>query len=193
MKLLRLVLFICMLPMMAHAQDVDVKEGNMKMGKKKMWTFSASYPYDKVTTAAVMQQNMEKAGLKHYKKKKGVTKYMGVSWPAVSNSKGDYYYKIKSKKGRTMVYMAASKGYDNYVTTANDAIMAGKVTTYLQSLDGQIANAIAIQQKEAEMRQIAQRNEQLNKELEANKAKEVQNAKDLKTMRTRQVAPLEVK
>lgn len=191
MRFLRLTLIILLLPVLALAQGVSVTEGNNKMGKKKMWTFSASYRYDKASTAIVMQQNMERAGLTKPKTKRGVKRYKGVVWNSISPNKGDYYYKVKNKKGRTTVYITASKGYDNYVTTENDAQMAGKITNYLRNLEGQIASAIAIQQKETEMQKISERNEELNKELEANKAQEAQKANEIRNMRN--TAPLEVK
>ena len=67
MRYLRLTLLILLLPVLALAQGVTVTEANTKMGKKKMWTFSATYRYDKATTATVLQQNMESAGLKRPK------------------------------------------------------------------------------------------------------------------------------
>lgn len=191
MRYLRLTLLILLLPVLALAQGVTVTEANTKMGKKKMWTFSATYRYDKATTATVLQQNMESAGLKRPKTKKGVKIYRGVVWNSISASKGDYYYKVKSKKGRTTVFITASKGYDNYVTTENDPQAAGKIANYLRNLEGQIASAIAIQQKQGEMQEISKRNEELNKELEANKAKEAQKATEIRNMRN--TAPLEVK
>lgn len=191
MRYLKLTLLILLLPVLALAQGVTITEGSTKMGKKKMWTFSATYRYDKASTAIVMQQNMESAGLKHPKTKKGVKMYKGVVWNSMSPNKGDYYYKVKSKKGRTMVFITASKGYDNYVTTENDAQMASKISNYLRNLEGQIASAIAIKQKEVEMQELSKRNEELNKEMEANKAKEAQKANEIRNMRN--TAPLEVK
>ncbi|GAA4463101.1 hypothetical protein GCM10023093_10810 [Nemorincola caseinilytica] len=187
-------MLVFMLPLATYAQsEVEVKEGNVKMGKKKMWAFSATYRHDKSVTAAVLDKNMEDAKLKRSSRKKGVQAYKAAQWPAVSDTRGDYYYRVRSKKGKTTVYMVASKGYDNYVTTTNDAATAAKVTQYLQRLDGQIAAQEAIQQKEVEMKQLEAKNAAMAKELEASKEAQAKKAKEVRELRATQFAPAPVK
>lgn len=195
MRYLKLALLVFLLPVAAHAQsDVDITEGSVKMGKKKMWAFGATYRYNKDVTASVMSNNMEAAGMKRSSHKKGVNKYKAAIWPELSSAKGDYYYKIKSRKGKTTVYIVASKGYDNYVTSSNDAAMAGKITQYMQRLDGQIARDISLQEKETEMNQIAAQNAKLAKELNAGQEQQAKAAKEVKALRSGvQTAPAAVK
>jgi hypothetical protein len=194
MKLLKATLLVILFPLLAIAQNpITVTEGSTKMGKEKMWTFSATYKYGKGYTDAAMYKNLEDAGMKRSGHKKGVSKYKAASWPAISATKGDYYYRIRTKKGKSTVYIAASKGYDNFVTGTNDEATAMKLTKYLQDLDGQIANDIAMEAKQKEIAEIAKRNEELNKELKASKEQEAQKAKELNTMRKMQTAPAPVK
>lgn len=191
MKWIKTTLFALLLPAMAMAQ-VAVKEGDAKMGKKKMWTFSATYRYDKGITKTVMQRNIENAGLRKGKTKKKVTMYKGVTWPAISPTQGDYYYRIKSKKGKTTVFMTASRGYDNYIKTSTDSAAAMRVEGYLKALDGQIAQELAIMQKQQEVKDLAKKNEALNKQLSDSKEQEALKAKELNKMKKAQTAPLPV-
>ena len=191
MKWIRITLIALLLPVMAIAQ-VAVKEGEAKMGKKRMWTFSATYRYDKGITKTVMQRNIENAGLRKGKTKKGVTSYKGVTWAAISPTQGDYYYRMKSKKGKTTVFMTASRGYDNYIKTSSDSATAVRVSGYLQALDGQIAQELAIMQKEQEMKDLAKKNEALNKQLNDGKTQEAKKAQELNKLKKAQTAPLPV-
>lgn len=191
MKWIKTTLLALLLPALAMAQ-VAVKEGEAKMGKKKMWTFSATYRYDKGITKTVMQRNIENAGLKKGKTKKKVTMYKGVTWSAISPTQGDYYYRVKSKKGKTTVFMTASRGYDNYIKTSSDSATAVRVSGYLQALDGQIAQELAIMQKEQEMKDLAKKNEALNKQLNDGKTQEAKKAQELNKLKKAQTAPLPV-
>ncbi len=188
------MLLVCTLPFIATAQQqITVNEGEVKMGKTKMWTFSAAYPYDKGHTKNVIVDNFDAAGVKRTGHKKGVQKYMAAKWNTISSSKGDYYYRIRSKKGRTIVYFAASKGYDNFITSANDSTAAAKMKKYLIDLDTQIANAIKLEEKEKEMAAIAKRNEELTKELNKGKEQQAQKAGEVKQLQKSMKAPDPVK
>lgn len=191
MKWIKTTLLTLLLPALAIGQ-VAVKEGDAKMGKKKMWTFSATYRYDKGITKTIMQRNLENAGLRKGKTKKGVTSYKGATWATISPTQGDYYYRIKSKKGKTTVFVTASRGYDNYIKTSTDSVTAVRVSGYLQAMDAQIAQELAIMQKEQEMKDLAKKNEALNKQLNDSKEQEAKKAQELNKMKKAQTAPLPV-
>ncbi len=193
MKLLKLLPLFLFLPLALLAQDLTIKEANVKMGKSKLWCFSTTYKYDKAITAETIEGNIERANFKRSSHKKGFNIYRGVSWPAISNTRCDYYYKVKSKKGKTTVYFSASKGYDNFVTSANDPEISGNIKTFLQNLDGQIANALAIKGKEQELKSIEEKNEVINKQLEESKKQEAAKAQELQKLKRAQAAPAPVK
>lgn len=193
MRFIKFMLFAVVLPCFAHAQQVPVKEGNVKMGKQKLWSFTATYDHPKNAVIDAMENNMDNAKLKRTSKKKGVFTYKAASWPTISNNKADYYYKVKSSKGHVMLSLAVSKGYDNYVTSTNDAEMAGKINTYLQNLDIQIANAEKLKVKEEELKQMKSSNETLAKQAADAKKAEEKKVQEINALRKQQEAPLPVK
>ncbi len=193
MKLIKLLLVALIFPFITNAQEVLVREGNEKMGKTKLWCFSATYPYDKSITIDIMEKNIADANMKRSSRKKGFSIYRGVTWQTISNKKGDYYYKIRSKKGKTTVYLCASSGYDNYVTTKTDPETAGSIVRYFQKMDGQIKTAIAIKEKEKELLEISEKNAEIKKQLDKTKENEAQKTKEIENLKKQQAAPPAVK
>ena len=61
-----------------------------------------------------------------------------------------------------------------------------------QALDGQIAQELAIMQKEQEMKDLAKKNEALNKQLNDGKTQEAKKAQELNKLKKAQTAPLPV-
>jgi hypothetical protein len=185
MKLLRIIALLILLPLMAPAQDlkdVEVKEGTMKMGKKKMPCLYAKYPYSKEQTVNGIESVIDRDGIKRTGRKKGVSIYRGATWQTFSSTKGDYYYKVKDKKGKTTLYFCASKGYDNYVTLANDAATANQIAIFLKKLNGIIFNNIALQNEQNELKEMKAKNEQAEKDLKKAKDAEVEKAREIKKM-----------
>jgi len=176
---IRLLLLVLILPFGLWGQDIKIKEGPVKMGKTKLWCFSARYNYDKTATTEAMEQNISRANIKRSSRKKGFSKYKGVSWTTFSNTSCDYYYKVRSKKGRSTVYLCVSKGYDNYVTSTSDAAIAGNINTYLQNLNEQIAQIADLKQKEVELKAMEKKNAEAQKQLDAAKKEEAEKAKQL--------------
>ncbi|MCF8451490.1 MAG: hypothetical protein K9G49_16580 [Taibaiella sp.] len=193
MKLLQVLLLALLIPSLIFAQEVTVKEGNVKMGKTKIWCYQATYNYDKAITIETIEADLGRANLKRTKKKKGFCIYRGVSWAEMSNNKADYIYKTKTKKGKTTVYLSASKGYDNFVTTKTEPEFAGKIIAYLNKLNGEIANTLAIRAKEQELKSIEKKNEEINKQLAESKKQEAEKAKELQNLKRVQTAPAPVK
>jgi hypothetical protein len=195
MKLSKLLLLALLLPyyIFAHGGGVPVKEGKVKMGKTKLWCFIAEYPYDKAITVETIEKDIQGANIKRTSRKKGFSIYRGVSWHTFSNNKGDYYYKVKNKKGKTTLYFCASKGYDNYVTSTNDAETTTKITNFLHELSHKIETAKAILEKESELKTIEKKNAEINKQLEESKKQEAQKTNEIKTLKKMQTAPAPVK
>jgi hypothetical protein len=94
---------------------------------------------EKITRDA-LQQRLERSGLKE-KSKKGVTKYKGVTLSEISPDKVDIYTKVESgPNNSSVVYMAVSKGYNNFTTSNADSSLTENVKTFLQSFVKDAAN-----------------------------------------------------
>ncbi len=186
MKILRILALVILLPFTVLAQDlkdITIKEGTLKMGKKKMPCQYAEYPFDKAHTQASIDKMMGREELKRSARKKGVNIYRGIVWTAIAPTKNDYYIKVKSKKGNTIVYLAVSKGYDNYVTLTNDPLIAGKTNYFLKKLNGQISNDIFIEKNETELKVMEAKNEQASQELKEAKKAQAEKAKEVEKLK----------
>jgi hypothetical protein len=85
-----------------------------------------------ITTDA-LQQKLQRAGLNE-KVKKGVASYKGVVLSEISKDKIDVYTKVESGPNNTsMVYMAVSKGYNNFTSSDADSAIIQNVEVFLNS------------------------------------------------------------
>jgi hypothetical protein len=146
------------------AQKVD--EAVMKVGKEQHAGFVAQANHGKKDIKHVLEQKLAAAGLTKSSGKNGYRVFRGVVWSDVSTNKVDMYYKIKGNKKKAKVYMLVSKGYDNFVSSANDAGIAGNITSVLQSLDQAAATHKQISAKQGQLQQLEKQNEQSNRQAE---------------------------
>jgi hypothetical protein len=181
------LLFAFLAPSMSSGQE-EIKEGETKMGKTKLWCFYTTFREPKSETIEIIEKDLATANLKRTSRKKGFFIYKGVQWPAMSNNRGDYYYKVHGKKNKTTVYLCASKGYDNYVTTASDSMAASKVKTYLADLPARVEQLISIHKKEAELKQTEQKTQKLEKQLQETKKEEAKQSGELNNMKIQKSA-----
>jgi hypothetical protein len=85
-----------------------------------------------ITTAA-LQQKLARAGLND-KVKKGVASYKGVVLSEISKDKIDVYTKVEPGPNNTsLVYMAVSKGYNNFTSSDADTVITQNVEAFLNS------------------------------------------------------------
>ena len=85
-----------------------------------------------ITTDA-LQQKLQRAGLNE-KVKKGMASYKGVVLSEISKDKIDVYTKVESGPNNTsVVYMAVSKGYNNFTTSDADTVITQNVEAFLNS------------------------------------------------------------
>jgi hypothetical protein len=113
-----------------------------------------SHPVD-ITTDA-LQQKLERAGLKE-KIKKGAGSYKGIILSEISKDKIDLYTKVDPGPNNTsVVYMAVSKGYNNFTSSDADTAVTANVEAFLNSFvkdannysaDVDISNQIKGQEK----------------------------------------------
>ena len=180
------LLLTALFPSVIFAQDVIVSESSETMGKEEMWCFAARYDHDEDITREVLGQRIMESGITKGTEKKGVSIYKGATWADISAAKCDYYLKTKGKKHKTTVYLCVSKGYNNFVTSANDAATAANITAFLQQLERQITTAETIKQKEAELKAIEKRNTEAQQKLEKAKKDEAEKAGQLEDMKKSQ-------
>lgn len=158
-----LLLAALLLPILAGAQTV--KEVTIKKGKESVPAYSIRIKHAKSLTQKVLKEREQEAGLKKGKHKKGFKVYKGVVWPGISSNTMDYFYKIKGNRRKTTVYFVVSKGYDNYVTSANDMNTSSGIHTFLTTLDEKVATQKEIDKKEAELKKIDKEKEKKEKEI----------------------------
>lgn len=173
MKSFKITAAFLLLPFVGFTQKVA--EQNIKMGSTQMSGYAAVSKYGKSEIKAAVSEKLEAEGIKKGSKKKGFYVYKGVSWPAISPNKIDVYYKVKGNKRKSTLLFVASKGYDNYITSASDAMTANNITAFLQTLDTQIELDKQIKKKEEELKKL---NEEEKKKQE--KLKDAQEAQDKK-------------
>lgn len=180
---LRLLLAVVLSPLLAGAQDLQINEGKEEMSKSERWCFSATYPYKKEVAEAVMDKNLEQAHMERSAHKKGVSTYKAATWPQISDSKCDYYYKMKGKKSRTTLFLCVSKGYDNYVTSSNDVTTANNIKQYMLHLQDQMKTAVEIEQEEAKLKKMAEKNDAAKEKLEESQKEQAAKEEKLKALK----------
>jgi hypothetical protein len=116
------------LAMYGQPSDASVMIDNENRNAVKM---TVDQP-EKITRDA-LQQRFERSGLKE-KARKGVTRYKGVTLSEISPDKVDIYTKVESgPNNSSVVYMAVSRGYNNFTTSAADSSLTENVKIFLQS------------------------------------------------------------
>lgn len=177
-KIMRCIAVILLLgPLSGFAQKIE--EGTIKIGKTEASGFTATSKYSEDQVKDAIEAEFIKAGLKKPGKKKKFITYKEVEWPAISQTKIDVYYKVAKKKRKTRIYFVVSKGYNNYVTSANDAAVAANINTFLGQIDAMAALNEEIKRKEQEVREM---NEKLEKEKAA-----MQKAEDEKRKKEQEI------
>jgi hypothetical protein len=85
-----------------------------------------------ITTDA-LQQKLQRAGLNE-KIRKGAASYKGVILSEISKEKIDIYTKVeKAPNNTSTVYMAVSKGYNNFTSGSADSLITENVVNFLNS------------------------------------------------------------
>lgn len=149
-----LIIAIAFLPLASSAQDI--KEEKVKKGKDEANAFIVSYRYPKSVAKATMESVVKDNRMKRSNKKGGYYTYKGAMWSEVSSTKMDYSYKVSGNKRKSTIYIIASKGYDNYVTTANDPQSAANIKNFLKSLENKMDITKLIKEKKQEIKQLEQ-------------------------------------
>jgi hypothetical protein len=126
--LLTMVPFLSGLAMYGQARDASVMIDNEN---RNAVMITIDQP-EKITREA-LRQRMERSGLKE-KARNGMVKYKGVMLSEISQDKVDIYTKVeKGPNDGSVVYMAVSRGYNNFTNSEVDSNITQNVKTFLQS------------------------------------------------------------
>ncbi len=158
---------IMLAPGMVKSQVVN--ESAIKIGKTPANGFVAISRNSKADLIDILKDQLGAEGLKKHGRKHKFTDYKGVVWHVTGANRVDLYYKVTGNKKRSKVYFIASKGYDNYITSATDQTNSAAITAYLGTLDAAVAKKEELKVKEAELNAL---NEKLESEKTAVKKTE---------------------
>ena len=116
----------------SNAQKPDEQKTPWIDGDQNAFTIEIHSTVDNVEDA--LKQRLIKEGLK-VGSKKGFIVCLAASWSKISGSTMDYYFKAKkSSGGRVILYMFASKGYNNFISSAANADESGHAKDFLYEM-----------------------------------------------------------
>ena len=163
------------------AQKVsETTEELQKLGKKPAFVMGYDYPQKTVEQALALRLKNDK--LKG-KSSKGAVKYENVKYPTIANVPIDLYTKVTGSKKSASVYVFVSKGYENFVTSNDDAVIANNVKAFLASVVNDVKNyeqAILAAEKEKEAKKAQKEHDKLVKKQQKLKKEQDKVAKDIK-------------
>lgn len=109
----------------------DAKETTIRYNKTNQNALIATYDQPAEVTEAALKERLAKEGLTKMKSSNGYMAYPGVIWSPVSTDKMDVYFKVEGKKDKSTITVLASKGYDNFVSSASDPVIVDQIKRYL--------------------------------------------------------------
>lgn len=111
----------------------QARETSVMIDKENRNAVSIAVPQNKDVSTDALQQRLQRAGLKE-KPMKGIAIYKGVVLSEISPDKLDIYTKVEEgPNNSSVVYMAVSKGYNNFTNSGSDSVLTDKVKTFLES------------------------------------------------------------
>lgn len=109
----------------------NAREASVKFMKGQQNAIVADYDLPKEVVEEALKQRLDKEGLGKKGSEKGFSAYKGTTWVNISPDKMDVYTKVEGKGDKSTITLLASKGYDNFVTTATDADKVQKLEAFL--------------------------------------------------------------
>ncbi len=112
--------------------QASVTSTNIEKENRNAVMIQIDQPVD--VTSEALKQRLKRSGLEG-KYKSGVTTYKAVTLAEIAPEKVDIYTKVDKgpNDNSSLVYMAVSKGYDNFANAAEDSVMIERVKTFLNS------------------------------------------------------------
>lgn len=118
-----------------NVQAQQTREVSVAINKANQTAVAADFNYKKEALEAVLKNRLANAKLGKSKSASKFTKFEGVNWNEVSPDKMDVYYRVSGKKDKSTVEFLVSKGYDNFVTSANDPATIANLKNFIASLE----------------------------------------------------------
>jgi hypothetical protein len=110
-------------------------ETSQELNKQQHPAFVVTYNFsDDVATEAITRRL--KADKVKFKSSKDVFTCERANYAIISSTPIDLYFKVvgDKKMGTTMIYIFVSKGYDNFVSQKDDAIVSANVASFFNLL-----------------------------------------------------------
>ncbi len=176
------------------AQDVSMSKASISKTERPV--IQASYTMPSSIVSDALSEKLKESNIKGSgdKVKGGFRVYKGVSIDEISDEKLDVYTKVSGKKNNSTLYMAVSRGYDNFVSTETDPELAQKTMAYIKSMmknvnvallkqdivnQAKVVNSVTKTQKSEDKSGSKLRSQQksLENDLKSNKAAQEKNDK----------------
>jgi hypothetical protein len=112
--------------------QATVTSTNIEKENRNAVLIQINQPAD--VTSEALKERLKRSGLEG-KSKSGVTAYRGVILAEIAPEKIDMYTKVDKgpDDNSSLVYVAVSKGYDNFANSAEDSVLIERVKTFLNS------------------------------------------------------------
>lgn len=115
-------------------------EGSVTIDKTNRTALMLNVNRPESVTRAALSKRMDRAGLSG-RASSGYTKYSGVTFSEISRDKVDIYTIVdKAPNDASIVYIAVSRGYDNFISSANDSATSANVRVFLNSIIAEADN-----------------------------------------------------
>lgn len=111
----------------------QARDGSVMIDKENRSAVMITIDQTEKITGDALQQRLERSGLKD-RARNGVLRYKGVTLSEISMEKVDIYTKVeRGPNNSSVVYMAVSRGYNNFTNNTADSAITQNVKTFLQS------------------------------------------------------------
>jgi hypothetical protein len=117
-----------------NASAQNAHEVSVSINKETKTAFQADYPVSDDLIKITLEDRLRSANLPKGKSAKGYTLYKEVVFPELSTNKIDIYTKVDGKKTNATIVMLVATGYDNFISSSNDAATAANVIAFLNRL-----------------------------------------------------------
>lgn len=129
-KTILLIPAILLIGILVHGQ---AKDASVMIDKENRNAVMITIDQPEKITRDALEQRMERSGLKE-RERKGIVSYKGVTFSEISPDKVDIYTKVEAgPNNSSVVYMAVSRGYNNFTASVPDSALTQNVKTFLES------------------------------------------------------------
>jgi hypothetical protein len=121
----------------------QASEASVMIDKENRRAVMITIDHPEKDVREALKLRLERSGLKE-KPKNGITKYKEVTLSEISPDKVDIYTKVEAgPNNSSIVYMAVSKGYNNFTSGDADSSITKNVKAFLQSFVMDANNHVA--------------------------------------------------